>query len=69
MNENKKNLIEVTSKLSRCLEYAIEAMNNFPDGEQKQITMAALDYIDKAFKGEPEPELEWPCKPGILLVP
>ncbi len=69
MSENDMLKIEVTQRLKRCLEYAKDAIKNLPPGEQRQITEAALDYIDKAFKGEPQPEVEMPCMPGILLIP
>jgi hypothetical protein len=69
MNDDETTKVEVTTRLRKCLEYVKEAIKDLPPGERKQLAAAALDYMDKAFKNEPEPELEWPCRPGILLIP
>ena len=49
------NTIEVTPNIQKCLEILREAVKSLPDGDMKTQAEAAVEYLDRTARGEPQP--------------
>jgi len=51
----KSKTIRVTPNVLKCLEELRRAVKSLPPGALKKRARGALDYLDRTFKGEPQP--------------
>jgi len=61
--------IEVTPNVQKCLEILKEAVKSFPEGDLKTKAEAALEYLDRTAKGEPQPMDGLTCPPDKAIIP
>jgi len=61
--------IEVTPNVQKCLEILKEAVKSLPEGDLKTKTEAALEYLDRTAKGEPQPMGGITCPPDKAILP
>ena len=60
--------IDVTPNVQKCLEELKAAVESMPDGDLKTRAEGALDYLDRTFQGEPQPEGGRRCLPDRPMV-
>lgn len=65
MNEK----IDVTPNVMRCLEVLREAVKSLPEGDLKTQAEGALEYLESAAKGEPQPNEGRSCPGNKPIVP
>ncbi|MGB2764782.1 MAG: hypothetical protein WBC20_10260 [Candidatus Aminicenantaceae bacterium] len=63
------NTIEVTPNVERCLEILREAVKSLPEGELKAQAEAAVEYLDRTAKGEPQPMEGRGCPTNKVFIP
>ena len=61
--------IDVTPNVKRCLEVLREAVKTLPEGDLKTQAEGALEYLESAARGEPQPNEGESCQPGRMLIP
>ena len=61
--------IDVTPNVKRCLEILREVVKNLPEGDLKTQAEGALEYLESAARGEPQPNEGIYCAPGKVLIP
>ena len=66
MEKTKK--IKVTPNVKKCLEILAEALKDMPPGDMKTRAEGAVGYLDRTFKGEPQPAKGESCPEGALLI-
>ena len=66
MQEYRK--IDVTPNVQKCLEELKAAIESMPDCDLKTRAEGALDYLDRTFQVEPQPESGRRCKPDKPIV-
>lgn len=65
----KSKTIRVTPNVKKCLTYLKAAVDAMPEGELKDNAKGAVSYLDRTFKGNPQPGRGIKC-PGITrLIP
>ena len=60
--------IDVTPNVQKCLEELKAAVESMPDGDLKTKAEDALEYLDRTFQGEPQPERGIRCLPDKPIV-
>jgi hypothetical protein len=60
--------IKVTPNVQKCLEILGEIVKDMPSGDLKTKAEGAVDYLDRTFKGEPQPAKGESCPEGALLI-
>lgn len=65
MNEK----IDVTPNIKRCLEVLREAVETLPEGDQKTLAEGALEYLESAARGEPQPNDGISCPVEKVIIP
>lgn len=60
--------IRVTPNVQKCLEELKAAVKSMPSGAAKKRAEAAILYLDKTFKGKPQPKKGMVCPTGALFV-
>jgi hypothetical protein len=61
--------IDVTPNVKRCLEVLREAVKLLPEGDLKTRAEGALEYLESAARGEPQPNEGVYCLPGKVIIP
>lgn len=64
---NDKTIL-ITPNITECLKILKNAMNDVKDPGLKKLAEEALAYLEKTAAGEPQPETEKRCRPGILFM-
>lgn len=65
MNEK----IDVSPNVLRCLEVLREAVKTLPEGDVKNQAEAALEYLESAARGEPQPNDGISCPVERMIIP
>ncbi len=60
--------IKVTPNVQKCLEILTEIVKDLSPGDLKTKAEGAIDYLDRTFKGEPQPAKGENCPEGALLI-
>lgn len=60
--------IRVTPNVQKCLEELKAAVKALPAGDLKKRAEGAIRYLDKTFKGEPQPKRGKICPGGTLVI-
>jgi len=60
--------ISVTPNVLECLRVLKRAVKAIPDPELKKDARGALTYLDRTFKGEPQPAKGRACPGGTRIV-
>jgi len=63
------NTIEVTPNIQKCLEIFREAAKSLPEGDLKTQAEAAVEYLDRTVKGEPQPMEGRSCPTNKVFIP
>lgn len=61
--------IEVTPNVMKCLEVLREAVKALPEGNLKIRVQGAVEYLEEATKGEPQPNDGVSCPGGKIIIP
>ena len=61
--------IDVTPNVERCLEVLREAVKLLPEGDLKNQAEGALEYLESAARGEPQPHDGIHCPLGKVIIP
>ncbi|MDH4257523.1 MAG: hypothetical protein OEY25_10360 [Candidatus Aminicenantes bacterium] len=61
--------IDVTPNVKRCLEVLREAVKTLPEGDLKTQAEGALEYLESAARGEPQPNEGRSCPIGKVFIP
>lgn len=61
--------IDVTPNVMKCLEVLREAIDELPEGELKTQAEGALEYMESAAQGEPQPNEGRTCPVEKPIVP
>ena len=61
--------IEVTPNVQKCLEILQDTVKSLPEGDLKTKAEAALEYLDRTAKGEPQPMDGRICPPDKVIIP
>jgi len=64
----KSKTISVTPNVQKCLEILKLATESMPAGDLKRRAEAALGYLSRTFKGEPQPRKGSMCTPDKPVV-
>jgi len=60
--------ISVTPNVHHCLKVLKGAVKSMPAGDLKKNAVGALDYLNRTFKGEPQPMKGRKCPAGLRVV-
>jgi len=60
--------IRVTANVKKCLSELKEAVKAVPPGDLKKRAGAALDYLERTFKGEKQPLRGKECPVDRLII-
>jgi hypothetical protein len=60
--------ISVTPNVLECLKILKKAVKTLPESDLKKNAQGALTYMDRTFKGEPQPMKGNACPGGTFLV-
>ena len=63
-----KKKIKVTPNVQKCLEILVEAVKDMPQSDLKNKAQGAVDYLDRTFKGEPQPSKGENCPKQTLII-
>jgi hypothetical protein len=66
MAKNKK--IKVTPNVQKCLEILVDVVKDMPSSDLKTKAQGAIDYLDRTFKGEPQPNKGRNCPQATLII-
>ena len=61
--------IEVTPNVQKCLEILKDAVESLPEGDLKTQAEAALEYLDRTAKGEPQLMDGLTCPTDKVIIP
>jgi len=61
--------IDVTPNVERCLEVLREAIKALPEGDLKTQAEGALEYLESAARGEPQPNDGVYCPIDKMIIP
>ena len=61
--------IDVTPNVKSCLEVLREAVKNLPEGDLKTQAEGALEYLERAARGEPQPDEGRSCPVEKAFIP
>jgi hypothetical protein len=61
--------IDVTPNVERCLEVLREAVKLLPEGDLKTQAEGALEYLESAARGEPQPNDGISCPVEKMIIP
>ncbi len=61
--------IDVTPNVERCLEVLREAVKTLPEGDLKTQAEGALEYLESAARGEPQPNEGIACPVDRPIIP
>ena len=61
--------IDVTPNVEKCLEVLREAVKLLPEGDLKNKTEGALEYLESAARGEPQPNEGIFCPANKVIIP
>ncbi len=61
-------MIRVTPNVKKCLEELKAAVKSMRSGSSKERAEAAILYLDKTFKGKPQPKKGRFCPTGTLII-
>jgi hypothetical protein len=64
----KSKTVRVTPNVQKCLEILKLATESMPAGELKRRAEAALGYLSRTFKGDPQPHKGILCTPDKPVV-
>jgi len=64
----KSKTIRATPNVLKCAKVLREALKSLPVGEAKTRAMRALDYLDRTFSGEPQPNRGIFCPVNKAIV-
>jgi len=64
----KTKKIKVTPNVKKCLDILTEALKDMPPSDLKTKAEGAVDYLDRTFKGEPQPAKGDSCPESALLI-
>jgi len=65
MNEK----IDVTPNVEKCLEVLREAIKALSEGDLKNQAEGALEYLESAARGEPQPNDGISCPVERMIIP
>jgi len=64
----KSRIARVTPNMLKCIEELRAALKNLPAGESRTTAKGALDYLERTFAGEPQPNRGLACEyPRIVI--
>jgi len=64
----KSRIARVTPNVLRCIEELKTALKKLPPGESRTKAKGALDYLERTFAGEPQPNRGLACTyPRIVI--
>jgi len=61
--------IDVTPNVEKCLEVLREAVKLLPEGDLKTKAEGALEYLESAARGEPQPNEGIFCPADKVIIP
>ena len=61
--------IDVTPNVKKCLEVLREAVKLLPEGDLKTQAEGALEYLESAARGEPQPNDGKFCPADKMIIP
>ena len=61
--------IDVTPNVKSCLEVLREAVKTLPEGDLKIQAEGALEYLERAARGEPQPNEGRSCPVEKIFIP
>ena len=61
--------IDVSPNVLRCLEVLREAIKSLPEGDLKNQAEGALEYLESAARGEPQPNDGISCPGNKMIIP
>lgn len=61
--------IDVTPNVEKCLKVFREAINALPEGDLKTQAEGALEYLESAARGEPQPNEGIFCPANKVIIP
>jgi hypothetical protein len=64
----KSKTIRVTANVQKCIDELKKAVKAMPLGDSKKRAEAALDYLEKTFKGEKQPLRGRECPVDKLII-
>ncbi len=64
----KSKTIRVTPNVLKCLEELKSAVKSMPASDLKKRAEGAIRYLDRTFKGEPQPKKGRMCPAGTLII-
>lgn len=64
----KSKTIRVTPNVLKCLEELKTAVKSMPVSDLKKRAEGAIQYLDKTFKGKPQPKKGRLCPGGTLII-
>jgi hypothetical protein len=64
----KSRIVRVTPNLLRCLQELRAAIKKLPPGDARTRAKGALEYLSRAFAGEPQPGRGLACEPPRIIV-
>jgi hypothetical protein len=64
----RSKMIRVTPNVRKCLEELKAAVKSMRSGSSKKRAEGAILYLDKTFKGKPQPKKGAMCPGGALII-
>jgi len=64
----RSKMIRVTPNVKECLEVLKVAVKSIPSRSLKKKAQGAISYLEKTFKGKPQPKRGMLCPPGSMIV-
>jgi hypothetical protein len=64
----RSKMIRVTPNVQKCLEELKAAVKSMRSGTWKKRAEGAILYLDKTFKGKPQPKKGMWCPGGSLII-
>ena len=61
--------IDVTPNVEKCLVVLREAVGDLPEGDLKTQAEGALEYLESAARGEPQPNDGVSCPTNKVIIP
>jgi hypothetical protein len=64
----RSKMIRVTPNVKACLEELKVAVKSIPSRSSKKRAMDAISYLEKTFKGKPQPKRGLYCPGGAIFI-
>jgi hypothetical protein len=64
----KSKTIRVTPNVQKCLTQLKAAVKAMPEGELKENSKGAINYLSRTFQGKPQPGRGLTCPGGMRII-